>query len=219
MTDFIPRSDSKFNEWQSKLMEEVSINETKWKVIAEVIEKIVPLQKRWESCYSAASNVHNRTEADVTAKNEARKGYEKELRMFIKGSLAYNPLVTDTDRNRMGLTVSTGSRTAAPAPVTAPVGEVDFSVHLRHNIHFRDSHAPGRAKPPKVYGCEIWSKTGGDEPVNVQELTFLAVDTKSPFTVEYRGDQRGQTVWYWLRWINTRGDRGPWSAPVSAVIA
>jgi len=24
---------------------------------------------------------------------------------------------------------------------------------------------------------------------------------------------------YWLRWVNTRGEKGPWSEPVSATIA
>ena len=36
---------------------------------------------------------------------------------------------------------------------------------------------------------------------------------------EYTGAQAGQMVWYWLRWVNTRGDKGPWSEPVSATIA
>jgi hypothetical protein len=35
---------------------------------------------------------------------------------------------------------------------------------------------------------------------------------------EYTGEQAGQIAYYMLRWVNTRGDKGPWSETVAATI-
>jgi len=32
------------------------------------------------------------------------------------------------------------------------------------------------------------------------------------------GTQAGKTVYYWLRWVNTRGEAGPWSSVASAMV-
>ncbi|MDR1602557.1 MAG: hypothetical protein LBS42_09040 [Tannerella sp.] len=46
------------------------------------------------------------------------------------------------------------------------------------------------------------------------DLPFSAFDTNSPF----RGENRGKTVWFCLRWENTRGEKVPWSEIVSAIV-
>lgn len=219
MPDYIPRQDAKFNDWQTNLTNIVSSNRNVWKIGDEDCGRLQSLQSRWNESYAIASNKHNRTAADVTAKKEARLAYEKELRVFVKRHLAFNPDVSDADRERMGLTVATGTRKSTNVPTTAPIATIDFSMRLRHSIHFRDSNAASKSKPEKIHGCEIWSKIGGESPVNESELTYLGVDTHTPYTIIYQGDQQGKTVHYWLRWVNTRGECGPWSAPVSAVIA
>jgi len=67
--------------------------------------------------------------------------------------------------------------------------------------------------------CEIWAKVGAPAPTDASQLTYLGNASKSPQMEEYTGAQAGQMVWYWLRWVNTRGDKGPWSEPASATIA
>ncbi|MDR2887318.1 MAG: hypothetical protein LBV26_04850 [Bacteroidales bacterium] len=219
MADYIPRPNAVFNDWQNNMFGIISEKREQWKIGEAVFARLAGLRSQWNSAYALASNRHNRTEANVTAKNEALAAYKKELRMFVKSHLAFSEYVTDAERDSMGLTLRSPSRTAAQAPTTAPVAEIDFSTRLRHIIHFRDSNATGRAKPGKVHGCEIWSKAGGQQPESEAEMTYLGVDTCTPFTVSYQGGQQGQTAYYMLRWVSTRGQHGPWSAMVSAVIA
>jgi len=62
-------------------------------------------------------------------------------------------------------------------------------------------------------------------PKLLDDLFTLAEDMAdglphgTPYLAEYTGAQAGQMVCYWLRWVNTRGEKGPWSEPVSATIA
>ena len=110
--------------------------------------------------------------------------------------------------------------TAAAAAATRPVGVVDTSERLRHTIKFFDESTPqSRAKPSGVMGCEIWVKLGDTAPADPNELQFLGLDTATPYMAEYAGDQGGKKAHYMLRWVTTRGDKGPWSETVSATIA
>lgn len=66
----------------------------------------------------------------------------------------------------------------------------------------------------------------GPPPVDPGELTFLAVDTRAPYTRDYDGAQGGKSAHYMLRWpaldaalpssrcqgVNLRAEGGAWSA-------
>ena len=59
---------------------------------------------------------------------------------------------------------------------------------------------------------------GPTPPVDPGELTFLTVDTPSPYTPDYPGSEGGKQAHYILRWVSTNGDKGPWSETASATI-
>ncbi len=217
--DFVPRSDTDFNLWQSNLLTETETNATAWGITPESILPVKQYQTKWTATFTVASNKQNRTSADVKAKDDARYDYEPSLRSFVAEHLANNSKVSDADRTRLGLTVRSDSRTSSPVPDSSPVGRIDFSVRQQHTIHFSDEATPtSRAKPAGVHGCEIWMKVG-EAPASVAELTYLTTDTATPYVVNFSEADAGKTAYYRLRWVNTRNERGPWSALISATIA
>jgi hypothetical protein len=84
---------------------------------------------------------------------------------------------------------------------------------------FAKASPRSKAKPDGVHGCEIWTKLGGEAPKDSSELTYVATDTRTPYTLVFGGADVGKTAWYWLRWVNTRGQCGPWGSPISAMVA
>ena len=46
----------------------------------------------------------------------------------------------------------------------------------------------------------------------------MAEDTRTPFTMNFDAADGGKTVYYWTRWVSTRGEVGPWSASASATV-
>ena len=218
-SDFIPGSDAEFNIWQECLVDNAEQNKTTWGISVDGLAKVKTLQTDWVSAFSKASNKQNRTAADVTAKDDARYQYEKAIRPFVAQWLSNNDKVTDSDRTRMGLTVRTGTRTLTPAPTTSPVGTVDFSVRQQHTLRYYDeASAHSNAKPAGVHGCEIYMKVDGDAPKDASELSYVATCTAAPYTVKFDGAKAGKSVYYWLRWVNTRGECGPWSITLSAMV-
>ena len=50
------------------------------------------------------------------------------------------------------------------------------------------------------------------------ELSFLSMDTASPYIIVYDGKDGGKTAHYMLRWVKSSGEKGPWSETISATI-
>lgn len=219
MADYIPQNDADMNVWQGNLVEIIEPNLTVWGILENDFAAVKSIQTIWDATYAKASNKQNRTAADVLAKDEAATEYKKVIRSFVAQWLANNTKVTDADRTRMGLTVKTGTRTATPVPSTCPIGSIDFSVRLQHTIHFMDEASPrSKAKPAGVHGCEIYMKVDGEAPKDASELTYVATDTATPYVVKFDGAKAGKMVYYWLRWVNTRGETGPWSITINAMV-
>jgi hypothetical protein len=194
------------------------VNLQRFGIAESVIAPLVSLREDFETKYATAIAPATRTKASVLAKNNAIKALKKAIRAFLKEYITFNHLVTDEDRKNLGLHIRKDSRTSVSVPVTYPLFTVDSSTIRVLLILFRDAAGEGRAKPDGVRGAEIkWGFS--DTPiVNPDELPFSAFDTRSPFRLEFRGEDRGKTVWFCLRWENTRGEKGPWSEIVSAIV-
>ena len=219
MRNYIPENDAEFHIWQAGLVEIIESNQLIWEIPITDMTVIKMIQGNWSAAFGNASNKQNRTSADVQAKDDERATYEKDIRGFVAQWLANNTKVMNSDRERMGITVKSDSRTPAPTPTTFPVGVIDFSVRLQHTIHYTDQVSPWRkAKPDGVHGCEIWMKIDGDAPIDPSELSFLTTDTSTPYTATFEGKYGGKTVYYWFRWVNTRGEHGPWGSAISAMV-
>jgi hypothetical protein len=50
-------------------------------------------------------------------------------------------------------------------------------------------------------------------------LTFLTMTTRPSFRAEFKAGEGGKTAVYMARWINTRGEKGPWSEITTATVA
>ena len=219
MADYIPSTDPEFDLWQKSLMDKIRELMPILGIDPNKAMGLDSKQSIWNTTFSKASNKQNRTAAEVQAKKDALDDYKKEIRSFVAEFLANNSKVYDSDRTLMGLTVKSGTRTPAPVPSTSPLGTVDFSVRLQHTLHLSDQATPqSKAKPAGMHGCEVWVKLGGEAPKDASELSYLGIATSFSYTTTYEGKQANTMAYYWLRWVNTRGERGPWSTTVSSII-
>jgi len=96
---------------------------------------------------------------------------------------------------------------------------IDTSTRAILRLFFADSMTPdSRAKPEGVQSCEIREQIAGTEPVDPDSMPFLANETRTPYRADYEGTDVGKTVYFALRWVNTRGKPGPWSQIYSAIV-
>ncbi|MDR0606761.1 MAG: hypothetical protein LBG80_21020, partial [Bacteroidales bacterium] len=75
-----------------------------------------------------------------------------------------------------------------------------------------------KAKPYGCNGAVIAYAILDNPPRNQEELTHTVLATKTPYTMEFKEQERGKTVYIALRWQNTKGQLGPWSEIISTII-
>jgi hypothetical protein len=222
MADYIPGSDTGFLEWATNFityagahLAELGIDPADFAPIASGRTDFYTKMQENVTAQQAAQSARQ-------AKDASRETLESAIRQLVR-QLQASGDVDDTERAALGITIPDTVRTTATGGIdTRPIGVVDTSQRLRHEIRFTDEATPtSRAKPAGIMGCEIWVKiTGPGEvpPTSADELSFVTLDTASPYIVEYDGKDGGKTAHYMLRWVKSSGDKGPWSETVSATI-
>jgi hypothetical protein len=217
--NFIPGPDAKFNDWQQTLTTGVAPKAPAWNIPTDAVAEVQAVKADWTTAYAAAIDPATRTKGVINAKIAARKTYEAALRKFIRTYLTYNPALTIKDRDDLGLPVHKTGRTPAPTAEAAPDCEVDTSVVGRLTFHFFEKGGKrGQAKPPGQHGGELAWAIRDTPPADWIDLTHSSFDTHSPLTLVFGMPDRGKTLYYALRWENTRGEKGPWSEIASAII-
>ena len=217
MSNFIPRPDTQFNEWQKNLIARMGRGASIWGIPAETMSEIENEQATFQSRYAAAESPSTRTRAAVVMKDEARKSFESLLRVTLKAYVTYNPAVTPEDRVNMGLPIHKTTRTSVGVPATYPEYTVETALR-QIIIHFRDAGKDHRAKPAGVGGALIRWDILETPPTKAIELLNSVLDTASPYTLKFTENQRGSRVYFAIAWQNTKGEIGPWSEIGMAIV-
>lgn len=218
MPDYIPGSDSEFNNWQSNFINYLTNNAGNMGLVPEDLAPLTAAQSSWQTAYNDLIAAEAALSNAREHKNDTRQNYESSLRATSQ-RLQVSADVTDADRAALGLTIRDTVRTAAGVPTTRPLATIESSDRLQHKINFVDEDSPTRrAKPDGVLGCEIWVKIGDAPPTSPDELRFLGLDTATPYTAKFNAEDANKTAYYMLRWTNRSMEAGPWSETVGAFI-
>ncbi|MBA7478037.1 hypothetical protein ES707_13452 [subsurface metagenome] len=220
--DYIPGSDTGFQAWADNFVTYASAHLVELGIAPPDIVPILAGKADFAAKLSANVAAQQAAQSARQAKDDARDELEAAVRQLVR-QLQVSSAVDDAERAALGITVPDRIRTATAGDITTrPVGVVDTSQRLRHEIRFSDEATPTRrAKPAGIMGCEIWVKvaaTGEPAPTSADELRFITLDTASPYIAEFDGADGGKTAHYMLRWVKSSGEKGPWSETVSATI-
>ncbi|MDR1127098.1 MAG: hypothetical protein LBL06_03095, partial [Treponema sp.] len=160
-----------------------------------------------------------RGKIDTQKKHDARKKLEKELRIYNKAYLLYNPAVSDNDRTTMGLPIRKKTHTPVQVPETSPQLLPDTSTRRIIKVYYRDEGATRRGRPAGVKGVEVkWTKLK-EHPKDLSELINSAFDTNPPLVLMFEEHERGEKVFMCGRWeIQRKGEKGPWGAIEEVII-
>jgi hypothetical protein len=154
----------------------------------------------------------------VTAeKKAAKEEFIRLVREMINFRFA-NPIITDAIRVQFGLHVKDHTYTPHGVPTTRPdftLADKDFR---RLNVDFRDQGAVSKAKPYGVSGAVISWSVLDHPPSGIEELTKAVLATRTPHVLEFEEAERGKTVYVILQWQNTKGDKGPPSEILWAIV-
>ena len=217
-SDWIPRPEAEFNAAAVAFNAWAQANGAAQGLTAAQLSELAAACSDWSGAVAASQAAQAAADAAVQAKEGQRARLEPLLRR-LGAMLRESSLMSDADRVAAGLGARKRTRTRVAAPATRPFLMVDTSKRLEHTLHFKDESMPSaRRKPPGVRGVEVWRFVGMEAPSGPAECSFVDLATRTPFRVAYNGSHANKMAHYLLRWVSTRGEKGPWSETVSATI-
>jgi hypothetical protein len=209
--DIFPSNDAEFDDWQKNFVTVVAANPAKYGLLPADVAKLQTLQGAWATKLQGHSDAevafHTATKAKDTAGGDLKDAVRGAVRK-IHGTagLAHEDYVV------AGIKPHDTVRSALKAPATRPMVRVEAHGHLAVMIHWTDETTPHKNKKPDgMHGVEIWSHVGDPAPADASGYSFIALDTRTPYLDEHPVADAGKSVYYLLRWQNTKGESGPWS--------
>ncbi len=170
----------------------------------------------WVVDYPLATTTATQTHTNVVTKDivEARM---KNILRTIYGDFSESVL-TVTDRDTFNIPVVGGAHPHVMMTSSTPIGRAEGGARLHHVITLLDSISNKHAHPHGISACEVWQKIGGVTPVTASELTYIGSTSNAVFATDFPGTDAGLPVYYWLRWVNSRNEKGNWSPVFSATV-
>jgi hypothetical protein len=217
--DFVPQANRLFLTWLKVLLAYLELKYAEWRIPRADIDEINLLMTKFEHTLSLTEDPATRTPVTVQENRDARKAVESKTRIVIKAYITYNPAVTNGDREAMGLPIHKTTRTRVPVIESTPKAEIKWPSEGVVEIIFSDSDIlKGKAKPKGAQGVETCFAILDTPPADWTQLINSIFATHNPIRLTFDGRDRGKTMYFALRWENTRGEKGPWSAIFNTVI-
>lgn len=218
--DYIPSNEEDFNDFQGNFTPKVVAKAVVWGIPDVERDALTDAHGDWDPKYAAGKDEADPTAAQRQAKNDSRKAYTVVIRNLVNTRIRNNAAVTNDDKVSLQLTVPDGTRTRVPVPDHAPKIAIDKIEHELHKLRITDPEKPTtKAKPDGVARINVYRFVGTTAPTNISQYQLYGSATKALFTSQFGDEDVEKKAWYIAQYENTRGERGPVSTPVSAVIA
>jgi hypothetical protein len=221
---YIPLGDDNFFNWQGNFMDILTDKAEDWEVPAGTVTALTTLQTAYEPLYHKAQNKTTRTRADVLAHRQAREAYEKAIRKCAKSYLMNNPLVLDTDRTNLGLTVA-DKEPSPGAPITeAPIiglkglsgGEIEVRCRVDSDKTMCSMHPDANVVDYRY----ILAESGDVAPSKAADCPKGDSQPKAKFVLKVGEEYAGKRFYGFFRWLNNKRPRqeGPWSGIKTVIV-
>lgn len=216
--DWIKDPDDEFDDQFAQFNNWVQANGAARGISAGNITALNDLYGDWVTLFPSHNAAQTAATTAKILKDDKRAECEVLMRQLAAG-LQANPAMTDPERIAAGIKVRDGTRTRAAVPTTAPALTIDNSQRLQQTIHFRDVTTPtSKAKPPGVQFIELRCYCGPTPPADPTAFGWVANDSGTPYLKVFDATDANKDAWWVARWVNTRGEAGPWSEVVKATV-
>jgi hypothetical protein len=218
MPSFIPRSDADFDAFAANAVTKILSDLAGYGLVAGDLTPVTTAKTAWDTDFPDSVSQKAAAQAAVALKDVSRAAYEAALRVVF-GKIYANGVAGPDQLADAGMPEHDTIPTPVPVPTTRPVLLLGTSARFQHKVNYTDEGTPTQtARPFGVAGCELRLFVGPTPPVDPLDSTFVCIDAVTPRIFEFAPAQAGSMAHWTARWINTRGEPGPWSDVVSAVI-
>ena len=216
--DYIPKIEAQLLPFARSLFTYALANFARWSVPSPQTALDAAINA-FDTAFAAFQDP-NHGKVDTLNKNETKDALIHALRTYVQGYIARNPLVTDEDKERMGLPLHDTTPTPHPAPDVRPDTEAEPAGKGEHRVTAVNPHTLNKEKPPLVTGVSFAHRVrGADESVSTAEAMPSEYQAGASRVYQYAQADFGKIADYAAAYENGTGKRGPWSNVTSLLIS
>ncbi|MDR1868109.1 MAG: hypothetical protein LBQ77_07585 [Treponema sp.] len=217
MADIFPDREADFLEWLKNFGGVLSNNASSWVVSTSTVSNLLAAITAYETVYEAAKG-ENGTRALIIEKNEKRNALKADVRAIKNKYLDHNDAVSDSDRERLGLSRRDRTPTPKPRPTSRPILEIVPTNNRQHTATALNQTTGRKTKPSDAHGVRFVSEIRDEPPANAEDLRYSVFRRKVIEVFDYPEENRGKKVFYAACYENAKGETGPWSDIIEAII-
>ncbi|MDR1847708.1 MAG: hypothetical protein LBR17_06280 [Bacteroidales bacterium] len=218
--DYIPKGNEEFRTWSANFTEKVStVFYMTFDIPVAKKNELVTAQLDYEQKQALIDAGDNKSQ-NIHIRNVARDVLKALIREITQQYIRHNPDVNVGQLNMLGLQAYDTERTPIHVPMISPYVHVEVGTNFWHYVFWGQEITGQKVKgglPEGATGVQIWCKMSETQPT-YEEMEFAGNFTKSPHVFTYSSTDRKKTVWYAIRYYNAKGEVGPWSIMIPAII-
>lgn len=212
---YMPRSDVGARNWLAEFAEGLAQRPTVYKVSAGEVAAVTSAVDAFAAALRLATQPSTRTGPAIVAKDAARAAAENACRpIYLR--IKIDPGIPNDQKVALGVRPVNPARPRIGRPSSWPVLQMRQITGHSHVLTYHDSElsAARLAKPAGATGIQLFRHLGDRGAALPSEADYLGTFTRAPIVVDYDVAQDLQLATYFARWINRKGQTGPWSGPL-----
>ncbi len=213
--DYIPYKLGPFDEFAQNFLEQIQSAPADFGLTSAQATELSTSYAGFTAQRGAYNAAKSALDGASTAQSQARDALTVILRALAQ-DIQNRAETTDEQRRELRLPIRKDGPTPIPPPASMPELRVEVERGGRHQLMFSDAATPNSdRKPADVMGCEIHEWVGPGAPADYASWPLVGIDTHNPYLRLHPPAQAGSEVIYVGRWLNAKGEPGPWGQPTA----
>lgn len=220
--DYIPERDHCAGSWMKNFANQLVNQPEVYRTTPSEAAEIAALVHAFRTSVAVVHSPRTRTPIACEQKRVARKAAERLIRPAAQ-RIRVDPTISSQAKVNIRITLPSKRRRRVAPPEGSPllIAKAMDTGLLR--VLTTDRISGKRAKPDGVIGLQLFERVcpRNADPKSRDTLPWRFVDvfTRSPFLYMPRIEAAGDEVSLTGRWVTRRGERGPFSQPISIIPA
>jgi len=168
--------------------------------------------------YHSPVNPATKTVQTTQDKVDARVVMEQTLRPYAQ-QISRNAGISGAAKLAIGVNPRTSNPTPVPDPTTFPNMQLIAGAPLTLKLQYRDNGAvTGKAKPFGAIQLQVFAMTSETPITDPAEIAYFGTATKSPFLLNFGGEDANKVCYVTCRWITRTGKIGSFGPILHATV-
>ena len=207
----IPILASEFHDYQNNAVPLMILKQTDYNILPKALTDLAPSKVKWDKLDAACRSEQTKGLGATANRNAFQPVYSAEIESIVRLYLLDNDAVIPADQLTFHISSPNNSRVTNPAPSSTVTGKIVYKESLSHYFKLIDTDSNKMKRPDNTVFVELRYIVALVAPKSVQECTDSEFINNANKKVEFTAADEGKLAYYFGRYVNRNGKKGPWS--------